>query len=71
MDRLFTAKNCDRCGKVLTGRWLSMFNMDVICPECKAKEKTHPDYQKAVEAVDAEYKKGTKNFEGIGYKEVK
>lgn len=70
MSDLFKATHCDRCGKELVSRWLSMFNMDVICPECKEKERQRSDYNQAIDAVDAEFKKGTIDFEGVGYKEV-
>ncbi len=67
MDDFLKKKNCDRCGKPLTGRIMSMFNTDVICQECKEKERQHPDYKKAQDADNAEIKKGNYNFQGIGY----
>ena len=34
MDKFFSQKYCDRCGKELTGgRTMSMFNEDCICLE--------------------------------------
>lgn len=57
---------CDRCNKeskVLTG---SYFNVQMICPCCETKEKSHSKYQ---EAKDAEHKAvvgGNFNFVGIG-----
>ncbi len=66
MDKFFTQKYCDRCGKSLKGgRIMSMFNEDCICIECKDKETKDPDYQKAVEADIAEIKRGDYNFRGI------
>ena len=48
MDKFFTKKNCDRCGKDLQdGRIMSMFNEDCICMKCKDEETKHKDYNKA------------------------
>lgn len=69
MDKFFSQKYCDRCGKELTGgRTMSMFNEDCICMECKAKEQQHPEYKAACEAEKEALKRGEKNFKGIGYK---
>lgn len=66
MDKFFTQKYCDRCGKSLKGgRIMSMFNEDCICMECKDKEQKDPDYQKAVEADVQEIKRGNYNYKGI------
>ena len=67
MDDFFKKKNCDRCGKPLTSRTMSMFNTDVICPECKEKEVQDPRYQKAREAELNAIRCGNFNFKGIGY----
>ena len=45
---------------------MSMYNEDCICLECKRKEKARTDYQKAVEADQAEIRRGNWNFKGIG-----
>lgn len=66
MDSFFTKKCCDRCGKELTVRIMSMYNEDVICMECKAAETRRPDYAAAVKADDDEIRKGNFNFKGIG-----
>ena len=66
MDSFFTKQFCDRCGKPLTVRIMSMYNEDVICPECKDAETKRPDYASAVAAEHAEVKKGNYNFKGIG-----
>ncbi|CAK7037388.1 hypothetical protein [Tissierella sp.] len=67
MDRFFTQRNCDRCGKDLKGgRIMSMFNEDYICLDCREKETKDKDYQKAREAELEEVTKGNYNFKGIG-----
>ncbi len=69
MDKFFSQKYCDRCGKELTGgRTMSMFNEDCICLECKAKEQENPAYQAAQKAEMEAVKRGERNFKGIGYK---
>lgn len=70
MDDFFKKKFCDRCKTSLEGKSfiLSMFNMDVICWDCKRKEMERPDYMTALEAVREEERKGNRNFEGIGLK---
>ena len=70
MDDFFTKKHCDRCGAILTTRIMSMFNEDVICLDCKEKERQHPDYKKAQDAEIAEVRKGNYNFQGIGLKKI-
>lgn len=46
-----------------------MFNMDIICNECKIKEMNHPLYAKAKEEELKELQKGNRNFYGIGLPE--
>lgn len=66
MDKFFTQKYCDRCGKDLkSGRIMSMFNEDCICMDCKDKEMQDNDYKKAADAELQEVKKGNYNFKGI------
>jgi hypothetical protein len=57
---------CDRCKKETSIHTVSMFNTDVICPECKDKELKHPDYEHAREAEAAACREGNFNFPGIG-----
>lgn len=67
MDRFFTQSHCDRCHEELNGgRIMSMFNEDCLCMACKEKERTHPNYQKAVKTDQEEIQKGNYNFKGIG-----
>lgn len=59
--------NCDRCGKPLNGcSIMSMFNTDIICMDCKMKEKSDSRYRKAVEADNEAIRNGNYNFKGIG-----
>lgn len=67
-DDFFKIKNCQRCGSSLDGgRIMSMVNEQVICLECKAKERKHPNYKKAIEAEREAVKNGNYNFKGIGF----
>lgn len=69
MDKFFTQKYCDRCGKKLTGgRIMSMYNTECICMDCYTKEKKRSDYNEAKEADINAYKSGNANFKGIGMK---
>ena len=66
MDDFFKKKVCDRCGHPLVSRTMSMFNTDVICLECKLKEKRDPRYKEAQEAELNAVRHGDYNFKGIG-----
>jgi hypothetical protein len=60
-DKFFTQRNCDRCGKDLSGgRTMSWFTEECICMECKEKER---ELKKQLN------KKGvdTRSLEGCGY----
>lgn len=66
MDKFFTQKYCDKCGKDLkNGRIMSRFTEECICIECADKEKTDKNYKKAVEADIEQIKQGNYNFKGI------
>lgn len=72
MDKFFTKKNCDRCGKDLQdGRIMSMFNEDCICMKCKDEETKHKDYNKARDREIEEVRKKNYTFKGIGFKDKK
>lgn len=60
---------CERCGESANVRTCSMFNIDMICYECVAKEKVHPDYKKACDIEREHVRNGNMNFEGIGLPE--
>ena len=49
-------------------RIMSMYNEQVICPQCKEKERQRPDYREAVEADLDAIRHGNRNFKGIGLK---
>lgn len=66
-DDFLTKTKCDRCGGPLTTRIMSMYNLDVICGECKRKEQERPDYAKARDTEMEEVKRGNRNFAGIGF----
>ena len=67
-DTFFSKTNCDRCGKPLTGiRIMSMYNTDCLCMDCKEEERKRSDYKSAVDADNAEIRKGNYYFKGIGY----
>ena len=57
-DEFFTKKVCDRCGKPLTVRTMSMFNTETICMECAEAERKRPDYETAHAAEVAAVKAG-------------
>lgn len=63
---MFMDTHCHRCRKETQITTMSMFNEDVLCMDCKEKEKQHPDYKRAC-AVEAQaVKNGNYNFKGIG-----
>lgn len=67
MDQFFKKTKCDRCGKSLTTRIMSMFNTDCLCPECKKAETLLPEYAEAVKAASEAIQNGNTDFEGIGW----
>ena len=66
MDRFFSQKNCDRCGRSLAGgRTMSMYSTECICMACKKQEKARPDYKEAAQAELDAVKQGNFNYKGI------
>ncbi len=63
----FANQICDRCHKTTTTRIMSMFNMDMICPECKQAERKHPLYELASQKEREALLRGERNFPGIGW----
>ena len=47
---------------------MSMFNTDVICLDCKEKERNRSDYRQAADAEHAAVLSGNRSFAGIGLK---
>jgi hypothetical protein len=45
---------------------MSKFNTDIICMDCKDKEREHPQFKRAVDAELAACMRGDYNFPGIG-----
>ena len=66
-DPFFSARTCARCGADLekTGRTMSMFNTEAICPACKDAERLRPDYAAAEKAELAAVQRGDFNYPGI------
>jgi len=57
--------NCDRCGGTTKNTTTtSMFNMDVICRNCKEEEQKDPEYEAASKAELEAIRKGVKNYQG-------
>lgn len=56
---------CERCGKKSLALSMSMLNTDIICSNCKEKEKKHPRYQEAKEAERKEILAGNYNYPGL------
>lgn len=63
----FADQICDRCHKTAKARIMSMFNMDMICPECKEAEQKHPLYGLASQKEREALLRGERNFPGIGW----
>ena len=57
---------CVRCGKETTTTIMSMFNTDIICMECKEKERHLPGYEAAREEERRQVLAGNYNFKGVG-----
>lgn len=68
----FTPEKCERCGGSLLNAdghkefAHSMFNLERICMQCKKKEREHPKYKEALDAVRREESRGNREYEGIG-----
>ena len=58
--------HCDRCNIKTNVTQMSRFNTDMCCPMCLTKEKTHPEYDNAVNIERLAVRGGNMNFEGIG-----
>lgn len=65
MSRLWNG-TCHRCGKPSICHTMSMFNTELICPECESAERKDPRYEEARKAEAEACKRGDFNFPGIG-----
>jgi hypothetical protein len=65
----FFLPNCDRCDKETNSMIGSMFNLQMICSDCKTKESKHEMYDIAVSVESDQVKGGNYNYEGIGLPE--
>ena len=61
----FHRDNCERCGEATGGKTTtSMFNLDIICMDCKDDEKNDPEYDAACKEESEAYVSGIVNFGG-------
>jgi len=63
-SRIQEAKVCSRCGQKMNSKGLSFFNDEILCAECKEKEKKLPEYAMTAKNIcdeaKAELKKSRK-----------
>ena len=57
---------CARCSNRANPSIMSMFNEDIICMDCKTKERNHPLYKHALEVESQQVLKGNYKYAGIG-----
>ena len=60
---------CERCNKPTHTTTGSYFNRQMICTSCDHKERSHPEYDRAVNVETQQVLKGNFNYEGIGLPE--
>jgi len=58
---------CDRCRKPATTTTTSYFNTQIICLDCEAEERAHPDFAYAQEVEEQACRGGNYNFKGVGW----
>lgn len=56
---------CERCRKPVDSVMMSMLNRQMVCLECKDKERKHPRYKEAAAAELAEVQRGNYNYPGL------
>jgi hypothetical protein len=60
-------QKCDRCKSETKSFIMSKFNTQMICDDCKTKEKNHHMYKQACDEELRQIKEfNNMNFEGIG-----
>jgi len=57
---------CDRCKNQTYVLTMSYFNTDMICEECRTKERAHPLFEHAREEENKAVRGGNYNYPGIG-----
>ena len=62
-------RRCERCGTPTHTTIGSYFNTQMICMSCEAKERKHPEYERAKEIELQQCLAGNLNFEGVGLPE--
>ena len=60
---------CQRCFNKSDMYTMSMFDVALICMDCKDAEARHPRYKEAQEAEINALRGGDRNFKGIGWRE--
>lgn len=65
LNTFLSKENCERCGKELCAKTMSLLNTDAICLECAEEEKGHPFYEQAKEKDFEEYQKGNYYYDGL------
>lgn len=58
---------CGRCHQPTETTIMYMFNMDMLCPDCKKAEQKHPLYNLACQKEREALLCGDYNFPGIGW----
>jgi hypothetical protein len=58
---------CQRCGVETDTHTMSMYDVALICMNCKDSEKHRDDYENAQRAEERAVRAGNYNFEGVGY----
>lgn len=66
MRRLRVPEHCVRCGDRLVAHTMSMFNLDILCIECREDERAAPGYEEAAEAEGGACRAGDFSFTGVG-----
>ena len=63
------AMKCRRCGHERTGAVSSMFDGELICNACNQREKEHPKYNSAINALKNAVNNGNYRYCGVGLPE--
>lgn len=63
-ESFMNSNYCDRCKIVAKQTTMSIFNQDIICINCKEKEKKDPEYKAASLAELQALRRGDANYKG-------